>query len=79
MKTTDEEIRAACARLVAAEGAQFESALRELKSALRGRFERLSNLAVATILRMPALAPEQEQTEIEDSETGKPRKLRYGT
>jgi hypothetical protein len=50
---TDEEIRDLCARVVAADGTEFERAIRELQSAIRYRLEDLSNKAVATLLMMP--------------------------
>lgn len=51
--STDQEVRALCARVVAAQGAEFEGAIVALQAALRERFEGLSNLTVATILNMP--------------------------
>lgn len=66
---TDDEIREICSRLLTAKDSDFESVVQELRSALRNRFEKLSNLAVATILKMPGFKKSDEETmEIGDLE-----------
>ena len=73
--STDEEIREICSRLVEANDSDFEQVVEELKSALRSRFERLSNLAVATILKMPgSRKPKEGKEQTPDRERPK-----YGT
>lgn len=72
---TDEVIREICSRLLAANDSDSELVLQELQSALRSRFENLSNLAVATILKMPRpRKPGEAKGKIGDRE-----KSRYGT
>ena len=73
-----------CSRLLSADGAEFESVLVELQSALRDRFERLSNLALATILKMPrpkpaADAPSQDASNQKEIEDKIGEKKRFGT
>ncbi|HLW55621.1 MAG TPA: hypothetical protein VKW06_22525 [Candidatus Angelobacter sp.] len=50
---TDDQIRELCAQVVSATGADFETAIRDLQSAIRYRLEDLSNQAIATLLMMP--------------------------
>ena len=76
MSQTDEEIRELCSRLLATDGTEFDSVLVELQSALRGRFERLSNLAVATILKMPR--PQTSPPSAKEANTAKQKK-KWGT
>lgn len=62
---TDEQIRELCARVLGANEGDFESAIRDLQSAIRYRLEDLSNRAIATLLMMPrpkaAQPPEHAQ------------------
>ena len=53
---TDDEIRELCAQVVSASGVEFETAIRELQSAIRHRLEDLSNQAIATLLKMPRVS-----------------------
>lgn len=50
---SDEEIRELCARALTTHNGEFESAIRELQSALRLRLEELSNITLATLLKFP--------------------------
>jgi hypothetical protein len=50
---TDDQIRELCARALTTHGPEFEAAIRDLQSALRWRLEELSNLTLATLLKMP--------------------------
>lgn len=58
---TDEQIRELCARVLGAGEGDFESAIRELQSAIRYRLEDLSNRAIATLLMMPRQVAAQNQ------------------
>jgi hypothetical protein len=42
-----------CARLIDAEGEEFESALSELRTFMRAHSEGLQNVTMATVLKMP--------------------------
>jgi hypothetical protein len=69
---------------LSADGAEFESVLVDLQSALRERFERLSNLALATILKMPrpkpaADASNQEASSQKEIDGKIEEKKRFGT
>lgn len=57
---SDERIRELCAQALESNGAEFETAIRDLQSAIRYRLEDLSNRAVATLLKMPRVAPLRE-------------------
>lgn len=72
---TDDEIRELCSRLLSAKGLDFESVIHELQSAIHGRFEKLSNLAMASILRMPSPRKSSEEEEQGDRD----EMHRYGT
>lgn len=53
---TDQEIRELCARALTSHNGEFETAIRELQSALRVRLQQLSNLTLATLLSFPKAA-----------------------
>lgn len=72
---TDDEIREICGRIMRANDSDFGSVVQELQTALRSRFEKLSNLAVATILKMPRSKTSDEKKE----KIGDPGEPRYGT
>lgn len=72
---TDEEIREICARLLTANDSDFESIVQDLQRALRSRFEKVSNLAVAAILKMP-VPKESNEDKDENRDAEEPR---YGT
>lgn len=53
---TDDQIRQLCSRVLTTSGAEFESTISDLQSAIRQRLEGISNRAVATMLRVPRSA-----------------------
>jgi 2-oxo-4-hydroxy-4-carboxy--5-ureidoimidazoline (OHCU) decarboxylase len=53
---TDDQIKELCSRVLTAKDAEFETAIRELQSAIRYRLEDISNQAIATLLKMPRVA-----------------------
>jgi len=57
-----DKIKELCARLAAAEGEEFESALSELRTLLRVHSEGLRNITVAKILKMPPAASKKDGT-----------------
>jgi len=59
---TDEDIRQLCARVIKAQGPDFQSAIAELKVAFRGRIEDLSNFALATMLKVGRVGDSQSST-----------------
>lgn len=60
---TDVQIRELCARALTTHGSEFEAAIRELQSALRTRVEELSNLAIASILKIPGVLSNDSEPE----------------
>lgn len=64
---TDEQIRDLCARVLGASRSEFESAIRELQSAIRHRLEDLSNHAIATLLKMPRVSRVTEKEPKDES------------
>lgn len=55
-----DKIKESCARVVAAEGEEFESALSELRTLLRVHNEGLRNVTMAKILKMPLAASKKK-------------------
>lgn len=58
---TDDQIRELCARALTTHGSEFEAAIRELQSALRTRMEEVSNLLIATLLKMPGVLSSDDE------------------
>jgi hypothetical protein len=56
---TDDQIRELCARVLNAPDCDFETAIRDLQSAIRYRLEDISNQAIATLLKMPRISDRQ--------------------
>jgi len=50
----ENKIKELCARVIAAEGEELYSALGELRTLLRTHCEGLQNIAVASVLKIPA-------------------------
>ena len=50
----ENKIKDLCARVIAAEGEELYSALAELRTLLRTHCEELQNIAIATVLKIPA-------------------------
>lgn len=58
---TDDQIRELCGRALTTHGSEFEAAIRDLQSALRARMEGLSNLTLATLLKIPGVRSRDEE------------------
>ena len=54
---TEDQIKELCARVIAAEGEELYSALAELRTVLRNHCEEVQNMALASVLKIPATPP----------------------